>query len=367
MSKRIGILTLPLRDNYGGILQAVALAQFLKAEGHEVVLLDRQPWMPRSHRLAAPLLRRLPFQDIKKIRSRYQVRAVHMPFISRWIGPDRPELYSTDEMAKAVRRHRLSAVVVGSDQVWRPNYMPSEDPAEYFLGFSMPQDVRRIAYAASFGVDVWEFPDLTDRISTCLRQFDAVSVREDTGVTLCRQLFGREQCTHVLDPTMLVDPEIYMRMAAPAREQTRTGRLLWRYTLDASPEQTATAEAARAMLGPDCAVRGIELTGGQQSFLVHDWLHAFMKADFVVTDSFHGMVFSILFNKEFIATPNYSRGATRFTSLLKMLGLSDRLAERGDVEAARALASQPIDYGRVNQQIDRLRTTSRDFLRTALG
>src|SRR5690606_28300563 len=98
------------------------------------------------------------------------------------------------------------AFIVGSDQVWRPKmYVNSEDSYAYFLEF-VPDYVPRISYAASFGVDKWERKandKLTERVKESLKRFSSISVREESGVSICRDYFGVAS-THVLDPTLLV-------------------------------------------------------------------------------------------------------------------------------------------------------------------
>ena len=107
-------------------------------------------------------------------------------------------------------RYEYDAYVVGSDQVWRPNYNPFMKAM--FLGITEREDVKRIAYAASFGTSKWEFsPQMTSECAVLAKKFDMITVREKSGVDLCREYFGVE-ATWVLDPTMLLNREDYEKV-----------------------------------------------------------------------------------------------------------------------------------------------------------
>lgn len=370
MPKRIGLLTLPLHINYGGIAQAAALAQHLRADGHEVILLDKRRPAGRIAQGVHRLLVALPFQNIRNVRRQAREAALHKPFVRDWIGPVTPPLRSRSDLSQAVARLGLDAVIVGSDQVWRLDYLPPGGVTEFFLDMAPRPAVRKVAYAASFGVGEWAHPEMTDRLRPLIADFDAVSVREASGVPIVREVMGREQCDHVLDPTLMVDPAVHHRMAAPARPGA--GRVLLRYTLDGAPDRVAIAEAVadvrRAQPGAPVEIAAMTLeSSGRQALDLPQWLRAFRDADFVVTDSFHGVAFSIIFRKDFVAIPNHGRGIDRFLSLLSLLGLEDRLIAVNDPAAARACAARPIDHVAVAARLDRLRTQSRAFLESALA
>ena len=197
------------------------------------------------------------------------------------------------------------------------------------------KDVKKIAYAASFGVDKWEFSDEETKIAKhLLPLFDAVSVREDSGVTLCENYLG-VQAEHVLDPTMLLDKEDYISLIKAECEPQSEGNL-FTYILDSSEHKQKIVDnlADKLKLKPfevqpkykhpskDNIKKNIEDCVYPA---VTKWLRAFYDAKFVVTDSFHGCVFSIIFNKPFIAIGNKDRGLARFKSLLSLYRLENRL------------------------------------------
>ena len=235
-------------------------------------------------------------------------------------------------MVRLHQKYAFDAYIVGSDQVWRPRYSPCL--TNYFLDFvESERNVKKIAYAASFGVDNWEFTEeQTRECARLAKQFDAISVREDSAVDLCKRYFD-VKATHLLDPTMLLNKEIYTSIFAKERI-SQSPRNLLTYILDKSAEKDRIINnvARKYNLKPFSVMprRGFSEPGRkdiQDCVLpsVEEWIRGFMDAQFVITDSFHGTVFSILFNKPFISIANKNRGLTRFTSLLKLFQLEDRL------------------------------------------
>lgn len=364
MPRRIGLLTLPLTNNYGGILQAAALYQALTRAGHSVHLLNIRWYRPKSKARVVELLEQLPGQNIGGFRAKELERRPHYPFINRFIPQVTTTLRGPKELAEAVDRHNLDTVIVGSDQVWRFKYHGDGQHENFFLGFLGDRPTRRIAYAASFGVGEWGHPEATDRIARLLAEFDAVSVREASGVEICRDVFGREDVSVTLDPTILIDRSFYDEVVASAPASQEPTVLA--YVLDKEDLARTLAETAIAALGGKHSFRRIAPGAGSTATDVPGWLRAFMDADAIITDSFHGTAFAIMFRKTFIAVPNQSRGLERFVSLLGGLGLSDRLLADDDVDRAKALITTPIDYGPVMDRLETLRAESAAFLRDAL-
>ena len=363
---KIGILTLPLHTNYGGILQAYALQRVLQDMGHDVVLLDSYPQCPRLKPFPLQQLTylkrliwnmRFPrkkvaifaekgsiarFPKKEHIRQFYRQHVRHVPFPSTTLNP-------TD----------FDALIVGSDQVWRPIYSPNIFDA--YLSFAKDwNQVKRIAYATSFGTDEWEYTE--EHTAECRRLaqlFDAVSVREESGVALCREHLGVE-ASWVLDPTLLVDVKHYMEHIEKATV-TYPSSMCFSYILDASEEkETIFQHIARSKGYNSVAFRNVDDPDNSAAPTVEEWLKAFHDAEFVFTDSFHGCVFSIIFNKPFVVYGNKKRGMARFHSLLAQFGLEDRLI--ATLDDAASIACQSINWGKVNARLVELCTYSMDFL-----
>lgn len=277
---------------------------------------------------------------------------------------------SGDMFAKQAKRGGYEAYVVGSDQCWRPcynYYLPA-----MFLDFARDKKVRQIAYAASFGTDKWEFsPKQTDICAPLAKKFDLITVREDSGIELCKKHLGAD-AIHVLDPTMLLDKEDYIHLCE-AENEPRAEGTLFHYILDPDDRKTSFVGKVAAETGlkafqvmPKRFIgkhtrEDMKCRIGDFVFpRVTAWLRAFMDAEMTIVDSFHGAVFSIIFNKPFWVIGNEKRGMARFTSLLKMFHLEDRLvdeAELGNLDFHKA-----IDWNEVNSILEEKRRASKELL-----
>ncbi len=203
------------------------------------------------------------------------------------------------------------AVVVGSDQVWRPKY--NHFLEDMFLAFTQNLNIKRISYAASFGVDEWEYTPKQTRICSALaKKFDAISVREESGVRLCKEHLGVD-ATWVLDPTLLLKKEDYLNLCQEV--PVNDNRFMAVYVLNMNESVRESYEAI-------AKERNLEIklfeADAKASLTIPEWLAMFRDASYVVTDSFHGTVFSIIFEKEFKCIYNETRGAARFESLLNL-------------------------------------------------
>jgi len=366
---KVGILTLPLRHNYGGILQAFALQFALKKLGHEVIIINRQKneksaFIERLTSVSNKLFKR---KRLKISASQYNlIYKNNIEFINHQMNVSAP-LFSKKAMGRYVKEHQLDAIIVGSDQVWRPGYTP--EIYNYYLDFLGKLPIKRVAYAASFGVDSWEYTwAQTIRCRHLLKKFDAVSVREKSGLDLCHQYFAVD-AKHNLDPTLLLDREDYRSLIQP-KPASGSGKL-FTYILDATiAKSRIISEVTKNLSLTEFTSQPKEKVGKYLKHPLNDyvsppienWVDAFDQAEFVITDSFHGCVFSIIFQKPFIAIANNRRGLARFKSLLDMLGLSDRLVfDEGSIDLN--LAKQEIDWEKVNGVLAKMRASSIDFLR----
>lgn len=334
---KIAIMTQPLGKNYGGIMQAWALQQVLKRMGHEPVTVDRRPDAQGIAYKLARLSYRAALRAIGKRKASINLEQ-HLPsilqhtraFIDQHITMSEP-LDSTAKLQAHFERNHYDAVIVGSDQTWRPSYSPNI--GNYFLDFLDGEKIRRIAYASSFGVDHWEFTeDQTQRCAELAKKIDVISVREDSGVELCRKQLGVE-ATHVLDPTLLLDKADYLQLIGSER-LNNSPHGVYTYFLDKTLEKQALAKQVSEELGEpvySCQAKhyiGEDTTSPVADYTMPDikeWLAGFVNAKIVLTDSFHGMVFSIIFNKPFCVIGNKHRGMARFSSLLNRLKIKGRL------------------------------------------
>ncbi|GHV67890.1 hypothetical protein AGMMS49928_05980 [Spirochaetia bacterium] len=265
---------------------------------------------------------------------------------------------------KKVLDYHFDAIVVGGDQVWR-----IEDTKgvgnNYFLDFISLQDTIKISYSASFGTDRWGgSSEQTAEIKKLLEDFYAVSVREESGVNICSNYFGiSAEC--VLDPTLLLDTAIYKNIIGKTREKPRKETLIT-YVLDYSDEKKKIVDQIASYKG--YSIYSLYKKGKYQIYhSVQDFLTGLYNAGFIVTDSYHGMIFAIIFNKPFLVIGNTKRGLARFQSLLGILGLQERMILEYDRHAVEHIISTDIDYSSVSSLLKQEINQSKNFLIKGLG
>ena len=376
---RIGILTLPLHTNYGGILQAYALQMTLERMGHEVVVFDtpKKNSLPPLWKLPLSLAKRILLKSMGRI-DRIFIESYNnrvYTVITKEIQPFIDEKIHRKVFTNfsKIGAREFDAIVVGSDQVWRSIYFvpmwlgfPMENA---YLSFTKGWPLKRISYAASFGTDKWEYnEEQTLHSREALQMFDAVSVREENGVKLCKQYFDVD-ALHVLDPTMLLDANDYIELFKQKQTPKSKGNLL-NYVLDETDEIESLIKKVASMKKMVPFAVNNPYEGDNTKPLnqrikpsVEAWLRGFYDADFVITDSFHACVFSIIFKKQFVVVGNKDRGMSRFESLLKLFGLEDRLV---DVHCDASILQQ-IDYDNVYSIYDKLKESSMIYLSGSLN
>lgn len=387
---KIGILTQPICENYGGIMQNYALQTVLLQMGHEVETLNwdiyryyhegetaTKHFLQNAKTFVYKLfLKKHRNYNWEQRKLFYQLSANNQPFIcqhlrlSNW-------LWGKEEFRNYTVKNHLNALIVGSDQVWRPGYNRYGMLLRMFLDFTSGLNIKRIAYAASFGVDVWEYDQEQTKKCSCLIQcFDAVSVREESAVKLCSQHLGYNHAELLLDPTLLLLPEEYEKLML---KNCPVGhKQLTTYILDNSEEKQhiirSIAEHRQLQVVSYtpcyCDLRTVvpSAVSQYQYPSVMEWLQAIHDADCVVCDSFHGMVFSILFNKPFLAIGNRERGFDRFKSLLRELQLENRLVDYTcSVQDAIDVMNTSVNWEQVNRILQQMRLRSMNFLKRTLG
>lgn len=373
---KIGILTQPLCFNYGGLLQAYALQFVLKKMGFKPYIIDRhnteKSFLYKRILYARYLIycvlgkkTKYPFFPKKELLD--QISRNTNKFIDKYIQPRTEKVYSTKEITTFIKENNITKLIVGSDQVWRPLYSPHL-PSYFFDFVKSEKNIIRISYAASFGVDYWEYSKKEEKMAKdLLTQFNAVSVREDSAVDLCQKYFNIKSM-HVLDPTMLLRKEDYLDLIKKEKEPVSKGKL-FTYILDPSDKKSniiknvsETTNLKSFSVQPKKIKLDKKAYNNIDDYIypsVTKWLRAFYDAEFVITDSFHGCVFSIIFNKPFLVIGNENRGMARFKSLLKMYNLESRLYQS-------TLSLNKIDWSKVNCMRDEYIKESMFFLKQNL-
>ena len=371
---KIGILTLRLHKNYGGILQNYALNKFLTDLGHEVktinIVWDIRPkgfyaFLIYSKRFLMFLLgkrvnifRERSIMEQDKI-SNEQITAFKQKYIPL------TEVFLVPGTSFHKLNGRFDAFVVGSDQVWRPKYTKGVE--KYFLDFLSDNQAIRLSYSASFGSSYNEYSE--KQRQTCgklIKLFKGVSVREKAAITLIKDslLWEVNPIQHI-DPTFLLERKVYEQFIQ--RNPNKGG--LYNYILDSNDDKNIVLNKVANKLGltPYTLLNG-SLSNDSNQVLksVEIWLTSIADAEFVYTDSYHGCVFSIIFNKPFLVYGNAQRGKARFESLLSLFGLEYRYIDTGS-EFQEDSLMVPINWKQVNHIITKEKDRSLKYFKEMLG
>lgn len=339
--------------NYGSALTSFAMNRTLKKLGKRVLMLEHGGIRPGTNSYGLEFARH--FYECSKI---------------------------TPDKDFARFNNVCETFLVGSDQLWnwwniRHNHMEF-----FFLNFVKPGH-KKIAYATSFGKDNTDFPDdKRIKVSYHLSKFDAISVREKSGVNVCKNEFGVE-ATHVLDPVFLCDMDSYNEVIKLSTHNEKE-KYLFSYILDPTEDKIKMVKEAAAKLGlpyriavdalrdNDANSRRVteQLLATDPNVLtnlrIEDWLTYIARAEFVATDSFHGFCFSIIFNKPVIAYINPRRGRARFESIASTTGLENRLVTASEQINQNKLVEASINYGEVNARLKSEIERSKKWLVQAL-
>lgn len=349
---KIGILTFHFALNYGAVIQAWALSQYLTGLGHDVRIINynpaktKLPWWIRTiwHKQWQQLYRTVKFRC----------------FCRKYLKETRPIFDVKD-----IEELNLDVIVVGSDQVWNVDFFKQKDgrfnPVYFLDGLSA--DAKKIAYAASMGEALPPSYCWREELIQALKAFDARLVREDFAKREL-QKFG---CASewVIDPTLLVNPDIYDELTSKEAERES---YLFSYLLTQIDAGLNLCEQYRK-LNP-CEFRLVTLRSIKNKNLVfpspRQWMSLLRNARFVITDSFHGVALSIAFNVPFaVLLKQASVGQnTRIIELLERIGLTDRIIDPKSLNEA--VFAKKIDWTFVNEHIREFRMHSRMLLKDDL-
>lgn len=320
---KINIITQPLYCNYGGILQNYALQETLRSLGHEPLTINTPKLKPKGRVVWKDSVKTV-LNFYRKLRGEYE-----FPYLSpfkcalkefelsfpqrRFIEKYINKVDVQPPFTAAVNQdYPADAWIVGSDQVWRPWCSPYIENCFFdFVG----NDSVKIAYAASFGTDNWEIsPETTEKIKNLARRFNAVSVRESSGVDLCSKHLGI-QAEHLLDPTLLLDADKYLSLTSES-DYPHT-KYIATYILDSNRNKAKEIKNISNRL--NLPIQPIGLMHKKKYDSIESWIAMIAHSEYVITDSFHGTVFSIIFNRPVRILSNDTRGNARLESLLNSL------------------------------------------------
>ncbi len=353
--KSVGIMTFHWAANYGAVLQAWALQDYLMSLGVAAELIDYVPQgykasLGRCFKAKRPSRIIAYFQEYRKEKYLEMFRKKHLYRTSA--------CYTAKEQLVS-NPPQFDLYISGSDQIWNPYYTMKGQKGvtlSYYLDFA-PVGAKRISFSSSFGLS--HIPDeMKELIAPELRKFGKISVREKTGVDILMSMGISASLT--ADPTLLLSADSYKGFISKKEKK----RELFFYCLhgqrkDAIRTVRAYAESENLTLTEDCC-KGIE-----------DWLQQIHEAEFVITNSFHGVVFCILFHVPFVAFEKKEKGMEmggRLTTLLRSIGLEEHFCSLDKLAAQlQNLKNKRIDWNAVDHSVELIRENSQSYLHEALN
>lgn len=350
----IGLVTTWFARNFGAIFTAYALYRYLENSGYSVLMI-RKPKELWTDAYNAPGRNPIALNFGAR---KYQIS----------------KEYSMDATPNIdVLNNSCETFLVGSDQLWNPKVYAYK--YYFFLDF-VNAEKRKISYATSVGAAHFEGSAEDKRCcSYYLNRFDSISNREDEAVQMCRDEFGIYS-TRVIDPVFMLNREEYDTMAESSPVDIND-KYIFAYILDGNLEKKKIIDMLSEKLGFRivCAY-DIEHPEFSRSVMGYeeaniktpeDWLRYIKYAEFVVTDSYHGGCFSIIFQKQFMCFINPLRGENRFKELFGRFGLLHHLLNMNSTEAdVDMIINTPIDYQNVNSVIKCEKEISERWLKNAL-
>jgi len=351
--------------NYGATLQAYALALVIRKAGHPVEVVDYRPEVVPVDGAGKRLYRKLfRFRISRKVPRGKRRGFERFLRESGMLGATR---YAS---LQQLRNNPPSAEIylAGSDQVWNPGIFHNTLFPAFFLDFGNPG--RRVSYASSFG-SCQAGQGFEGEMARLLSRFSAISVREESGARIVKRLLGENaKVSTVLDPTLLVDD--FSEIA----ELVGSEGTLLAYLFGASEHEVTLLRETAAKMGLEPAIIGDPGMGNWAGCRTiscdspSQWVGAMLGAEGIVTNSFHGTVFSILFRKPFVSVAGSATGAanrnTRVIDLTSRLGVEEQLTKEWDVAHWVEVLGQPIDWGEVHGHLAKERAASLEYLGHAL-
>ncbi len=363
---KVGILTFPNSTSYGAALQMYALYRAVNKLGHEVEIINYHNEYMKAERHISHGKSTKPIALLKKHTS----RMLHNNLYSKFRKFEKKNIFLYPDHALIKKAgladigKRYNAVICGSDQVWNPDITDSD--LSYFLDFC-GDETKRISYAPSFGVESLS-DGLFESATKELNQFSAISVREKSGQALVKQMIGID-VPIVVDPTMLISQEEWEELEE--KNSKKRGDYILYYTVKGSKHLFDKCREFAKKTGLKMIVIGgnfVKKIKNRDPFVEFaidispsEWLSLVHHARYVVTNSFHGTAFSIIFRKDFYLELSAITNS-RLTNIVDMFGLGDRVVPKDS-----PIMPSDADYSKAEEVLSKVQKESLDYLKNALG
>ncbi len=358
----VGIVGLWFGLNYGSILTYYALYEVVRSMGYSAMMVNKPEvlWRPK-------------YADRETVANR---------FIYKYCGEENVSKCYHSSVDYKILNQSCDTFIVGSDVVW--NYqICGHDAGQFFFLDFVNDNKKKIAMASSFGSG-YDAPD-EERIRSehYLKKFDYIGVRENEAVNICSEVFhtGSDK---IMDPVFLIDRKIYHNLADNAAMKENDVKYVSSYFLGPGAEKAELLKKIANILGAE--LRCLPNPNNPNNFTnktglpaienpsVEDWLNYFKHTQCYIGDSFHGLCFSIIFERPFVVIVNRGQSLARFRTLLKTIGYENRMINIDDDDTSEEvitqrindILAQEIDYEKVNKIIFDQASVSYEWLKNAI-
>lgn len=344
---KVSLITYYYSCNHGAVMQTYALCRYLKELGHEVELVDLRQDEGNGSSILVRLIKPLIFNyRINQIKKKY-----YPPVSNRYFTLE--DLRSNPPQA--------DCYIVGSDQVWNPDISKKLQLA-YFLDYGDGK-VKRISYASSFGIEKWPDNPNTERIKMLLSRFDSLSTRELSGSKICREIFD-------VDADVVLDPTFLNYSYEEFNKGVKQTDDFVCYKLNRTVDFWENVRSVGNIIGskPLLLNYNYPKKGFKYCFppSLRTWMRKFAGAKFILTDSFHGIAFSIINRKQFVAILNDDGKNSRLLNLMESFGFSNRIYPSVAEMLKDDAWKEPIDYNSIEGDIRKKIEESRNFIKRSL-
>lgn len=348
---KIGTITFHWAVNYGAVLQAYALQKVLNNKGFDTEIINYRPYLVNLKQVILKLT---------KLDMQYFSKMININrFIKRNMKLSEKRYLTNKQLMNYCNNY--DAYICGSDQLWNTSFTlkaEGKPTLSYYLNF-VPDNKKRISYAASFGTD--SLSDVVIKlIKPELEKFSYISVREFSGKKILDDIPVSNQL--VLDPTLLLDKKYYDELITDTKIHD-VNQELFVYVIH---ENQSNAEKICGFISDK--LYGKKFTNhGNSSIGIEEWINFIKRSEIVLTNSYHGMIFSIIYNKPFIIVPVEGVPMNnRIETLLKLIGLEDHLIQEFREEEVMNIINKEIEWEEVMEEIDFLKKESIDYLEKAI-
>lgn len=352
--------------NCGSVLQAFALQKIIAELGYKVEIIDYEYPYRQDHGLARK------WDDLKTwVRNQLHPNTFSARF-HRFIAQNyrlSRKFYYKGSIEKCPPKYDI--YVTGSDQVWNPRWMCGD--TNFLLDFA-PDEATRLSYASSFATS--EIPsEYRDTYVRCLNKYDEITVREEKGTELVKELTGRN-AELTVDPTLLLSADSYKQMAEQSAITIKEPFILayiMSYMFDPYPQVQRIIEKVKAVLGHNVyIVRGKNPHPENPSYISlsdvgpAEFVWLFANASFVITTSFHGTAFSLINQVPLFSVVQSEQSSDdRITSLLSRVDQTKSIIAHNDIPTEEQIRSSEIVAS--SAQVQNLREESAKLLADMLG